>query len=156
MPRELASDSEVAKIGCMTTSPPNYTDADLEAYLDEALAADQMAEVEQTLRDNQELLERLAAINARRDSGIHSLGGIWRRHQIGVPSREELGSYLLGVLPDEHVEYIKFRLETLRCRYTIANLRDLEMQQQESNQQTSQRREKYFQSSAGYFKEDDS
>lgn len=130
-----------------------FTQPELEAYLDESLDVERMSQIEQALRRQPELLERLAQINGRRDSGLHSLGEIWRRHQIGLPTREELGSYLLGVLPDEHASYIRFRVETLKCRYTIANLADLQAQQREGETQVSARRRKYFQSSVGHLKD---
>jgi hypothetical protein len=125
------------------------TSAELEAYLDEALDAERMAEIERALRANPELLQRLSQINGRRDCGVHTVGEIWRRHHIGVPTREELGSYLLGVLPNEHAAYIRFRVSTLKCRITTANLNDLQAQQKEAEAQVSARRRKYFQSSVG-------
>lgn len=127
--------------------------AELEAYLDEALAPERMAEIERALRAQPEMLQRLSQINARRDCGVHTLGEIWRRHHIGVPTREELGSYLLGVLPKEHAAYIRFRVATLKCRYTMANLDDLRDQQKEAEAQVSARRRKYFQSSVGRLRE---
>jgi hypothetical protein len=130
-----------------------FTTAELEAYLDEGLDIERMAHIEQAIRERPELLERLAQINGRRDSGVHSLGEIWRRQQIGLPSREELGSYLLGVLPEDHANYIRFRVEVLKCRYTIANLSDLQAQQREADSQVAARRRKYFQSSVGHLKE---
>jgi hypothetical protein len=130
-----------------------FTQAELEAYLDEALDVQRMAQIEQALRNEPDLVERLSRINARRDSGLHSLGEIWRRHQIGLPTREELGSYLLGVLPEEHASYIRFRVETLKCRFTIANLGDLRAQQREGGSQVAARRRKYFQSSVGHLKD---
>lgn len=120
--------------------------AELEAYLDEALDAPRMAQIEQLLRARPELLQQLAEINARRDCGIHTLAEIWRRHQIGVPTREELLAYLHGRLPKAHAEYIRFRVEVLQCRFTIANLRDLEAQAKEARSQSTARRQKYFQS----------
>jgi hypothetical protein len=130
-----------------------FTTSELEAYLDEGLDIERMAHIEQALRERPELLERLAQINGRRDSGMHSLGEIWRRQQIGLPTREELGSYLLGVLSDEHASYIRFRVEILKCRYTIANLSDLQVQQREGDSQVAARRRKYFQSSVGHLKD---
>ena len=129
------------------------TTAELDAYLDEALDAGRMAQLEQILRARPDLLQRLADINARRDCGIHTLAEIWRRNQIGSPTREELQGYLLGILPPEHAAYLRFRVETLKCRYTIANLRDLESQQQDAETQVVARRHKYFQSSVGHLKE---
>ena len=112
-----------------------------------------MVEIEREIRRRPELIERLKQINARRDSGYHTLAEIWRRNQIGVPSREELGSYLLGLLPKEHAAYIRFRVEKLKCRYTIANLRDLEAQQERDDKQAEARRRKYLRSSMRHLKE---
>ena len=130
-----------------------FTQAELEAYLDESLDVERMSQIEQALRREPKLLDRLAQVNSRRDSGVHSLGEIWRRHQIGLPTREELGSYLLGVLPEEHASYIRFRVEVLKCRYTIANLADLQAQQREGDKHVAARRRKYFQSSVGHLKD---
>ncbi|MGH7136609.1 MAG: hypothetical protein ACREHD_12780, partial [Pirellulales bacterium] len=76
-----------------------FTEVELEAYLDEALPSDEMARIEAALRTNAELGRRLAGIHARRDGGSHSLGDIWRRHRLTCTTRNELGSFLLGVLP---------------------------------------------------------
>jgi hypothetical protein len=114
------------------------------------LDADEAAKIEQALRGDKKLLARLSRINGRRDAGIHSLGEIWRRAQIGVPTIDEVGQYLLGVLPTEKADYIRFRVETLRCRYTIAMIRDLENQKSMAGKsQNASRRKKYFDSSAG-------
>lgn len=127
------------------------TDSDLEAYLDEALPAAEMAVIELALRQDKSLLGRLSSINARRDTGLHSLGEVWRRGRLTCPTREQLGGYLLGVLDDGHVDYIKFHIETVGCRYCQANLADLREQQQSgAADATTKRRRKYFQSSAGY------
>lgn len=126
------------------------SDAELEAYLDEALAPAEMRRIESQLRQSPERLKVLEEINSRRDAGAHSLGAIWRRHRISCPAREQLGSYLLGVLDDEAAEYIQFHLEVVACRFCHANLRDLKQRQAESNAMTVIRRRKYFDSSAGY------
>jgi hypothetical protein len=126
------------------------TIAELEAYLDEALPAEQMATVEAALRQHPALLKQLSQINARRDSGVHSLGEIWRRSRLSCPSRQQLGSYLLGILDDEHADYVTFHIETVGCRYCAANLTDLQTQQAEKTETAQRRRRKYFQSSAGY------
>ena len=80
---EKYSDRRLQEVTNVTDS---FTDAELEAYLDETLDSDRAAEVEQGLKNNQSLLERLAQINGRRDAGVHTLGEIWRRNQIGVPN----------------------------------------------------------------------
>ena len=88
--------------------PPTIRQSDLEAYLDEALPADQMARIELALRKDEELLGQLKAINSRRDAGVHNLGEIWRRHRLSCPSRGQLGNYLLGTLAEEEEDYLVF------------------------------------------------
>jgi hypothetical protein len=126
------------------------TDSDLEAYLDEALPAAEMAVIELSLRQDKSLLGRLSSINARRDTGLHSLGEVWRRARLTCPTREQLGGHLLGVLDDGHSDYIQFHVESVGCRYCQANLADLQEQQAGAGEATTKRRRKYFQSSAGY------
>lgn len=127
-----------------------YTIAELEAYLDEALPVERMTALEEASRNDAALRERLAGINARRNAGVHTLGEIWRQQRISCPTRAELGSLLLNVLPDEHAAYLRFHLETVGCRYCQANLADLERQQSEQAENSTRRRRKYFQSSAGH------
>jgi hypothetical protein len=122
---------------------------DLESYLDEALPIEEMTRIEAALRDDPQMARRLAEIIARRDGGLVSLGEIWRRHRLSCPGRQELGSYLLGVLPDEAAQYLAFHMEVAGCRYCEANLADLKTQQIEPAAEIQQRRKKYFQSSAG-------
>ncbi|MBI1248390.1 hypothetical protein GC197_11205 [bacterium] len=131
------------------------TNADLEAYLNEELAVEEASSIEEQIRQQPELKQRLLEILARRDAGVHSLGEIWRRHRITCPSRPSLQQYLLGVLPSpEETSYITFHLEQIGCRLCAANLADLitasEQSEEEADQQTqSTRRRKYFQSSVG-------
>ena len=84
----------------------SFSLTELEAYLDEALPAGAMAEVEKALRSDESLAGLLADINGRRDAGVHSLGGVWRRARLSCPSREQLGSYLLEALPDGAASYV--------------------------------------------------
>jgi hypothetical protein len=127
-----------------------FTDSDLERFLDEALPAERMTEIEAALRDDAALQARLAAVVGRRDAGVHSLGAIWRRRRLSCPSREQLGSYLLGVLDEAHADYLQFHLETAGCRVCQASLADLGEQQSAASQVVDERRRRYFQSSAGY------
>lgn len=126
------------------------SDTEIENFLDEALPVDEMARIEETLRNDESLLDRVSAINARRDAGLHSVGAIWRRHRLSCPSRQDLGSYLLGVLEADVAGYVKFHLEVIGCRACQANLEDLRQQQSEASEVAQQRRRKYFQSSAGF------
>jgi hypothetical protein len=130
----------------------SFSTAELEAYLDEALPVEQMTAIERALRGDAELVKRLSQINGRRDAGVHSLGEIWRRQRLTCPTREQLGSHLLGALSDEHSDYIQFHIDTVGCRFCAANLADLQAQQAEAAEQVARRRRKYFQSSAGYLR----
>lgn len=127
-----------------------YTEAELEAFLDEALDPEKASEIEAAAREDQELLRRLSQINRKRDAGVHSLGAIWRRFQIGVPSKEEMGQYLLGVLDPSHADYIDFRLQVLKCPYTRSLKVELEASVQQ-NQPNDARKlfDSIYQSSAG-------
>ena len=126
------------------------TDLELEAYLDEALPAARTAEIESSFSAEPAMAERISGLNARRDAGIHTLGEVWRRRRLTCPTRQQWGSYLLGVLPEATADYYKFHVETAGCRVCLANLQDLQAQQSEAAEQADRRRHKYFQSSAGY------
>lgn len=129
-----------------------FSNSDLEGFLDESLPAERMASIEEALRHSEELQKRLASVNGRRDAGVHSLGEIWRRHRLSCPSREQLGSYLLGVLSRESADYVKFHVENVACRLCAANLADLRAQSSIEMDATTKRRHRYFQSSAGYLR----
>ena len=132
--------------------PKPLRQSDLDAYLDEALPPEEMARIERALRKDAKLRQQLAATNARRDAGVHSLGEIWRRHRLSCPSRQQLGSYLLDALPDDQAQYVRFHLEVIGCRYCKANLTDLESQEAEAPDAAETRRRKYFQSSVGHLR----
>jgi hypothetical protein len=132
--------------------PQRPTQPELEAYLDEDLATEEMVQIENTLRDDPKLLETLTILNGRRDAGIQSIGEIWRRARISCPNREQLGSYLLGALPKNHRKYVKFHVEQIGCRICLANLADLQRQQDEVSEVSAGRRRKYFRSSSSYLR----
>ena len=129
-----------------------FSDAELAAFLDEALSAERSAELEIRLREDSSLRDRLVVVRGRETAGLHTLGAIWRRGRLSCPSRETLGEYLLGTLSDEEANYIRFHLEVVGCRYCQANLADL--QAAVANQESQPRRQKYFQTSAGYLRGD--
>src|SRR3954449_10058189 len=108
--------------------PGELSLSELEAFLDEALPTERMAAIEEALRHSEGLQKQVASVNGRRDAGVHSLGEIWRRHRLSCPTREQLGSYLLGVLPRGLQGYLKFHLETIKCRYCAASVEDLKTQ----------------------------
>ena len=121
----------------------------LAGYLDDALSESDIAQIEQELRGSEPLRQQLKAIMQERDRGEHSVGAIWRRHRLSCPPREQLGSFLLGVLDDNVQDYVKFHLQAIGCAFCLANLADLQMQQQDADGQVKKRRKRYYQSSAG-------
>ncbi|HEY2882980.1 MAG TPA: hypothetical protein VGJ15_11110 [Pirellulales bacterium] len=132
-----------------------YNQSDLAAYLDEALPVETMAAIEDALRHDAQLMAKLTEIISRRDAGVHSVGDIWRRHQLSCITRQQMGSHLLGILPDEESAYIQFHIEVIGCRWCQANLDDLQAEHAQAHQQAAvenatKRRRKYFQSSAGH------
>ena len=131
---------------------PQFTDADLEAYLDESLDSDRATEIEDALANDKDVLSRLAMINGRRDAGIHTLGEIWRRNQIGVPTPEVMGNFILGILPEGDSQYIQFRMDELKCCFTLAMFNDLKTQQSENSELSQTRRERIYKTSAGLLK----
>jgi hypothetical protein len=128
----------------------NITDQDLLAYLDEQLPVARMTEIEKTLRTSTALRVRASALAQRRDQGMHSVGECWRRLRLSCPTRSQLGSFVLGTLEPELADYINFHLRTVGCRYCDANLSDLRSAT-EAAPEASRRRQKIFQSSAGFF-----
>lgn len=133
-----------------------FSNAELEAFLDESLPVERMAAIEDSLRESDELKQRLVEINGRRDAGVHSLGDIWRRHRLSCPTREQLGSYLLGVLSDDAADYVRFHMEKVGCRFCSASVADLAAQQSAADsEEVQQRRQRYFHSSAGYLRHSD-
>lgn len=129
---------------------PNITPAQLLAYLDDALTDAETAQVEQALRDSESLRRTLRALMEQRDRGEHSLGAIWRRLRLSCPTREQLGSYLLQALEPGFQDYIEFHLRVVGCPFCQANLADLQSLRQEPEQQKRQRRQRIFESSAGF------
>lgn len=134
----------------------NFPDAVLEAFLDETLDSERANEIELALKNDKDLLQRLTHINGRRNAGVHTLGEIWRRNQIGVPTVEMMGNYLLGVTSAEESDYIEFRMDQLKCPFTLAMHDDLVRQRNENAEQSTSRREKFFKSSANLLKRPDS
>lgn len=133
----------------------NWTDRELSAWLDEQLAADRMAELEQQLREDESLRSRVAQLIHHRDQGGHSVGEIWQRNGLSCPERSELGGYVLETLPADAAGYIEFHLMTVGCRMCQANLKDLEDHAAASSG-NPQRRRKFFESSAGLLPAGDS
>lgn len=132
--------------------PAEFTDAELLAYLDEGLPVERMTAIEAALRGSADLQMRTAKLRDQRELQGHTVSEIWRRERLSCPTRHQLGSYLLGALESDLAQYIVFHLETVGCRYCTANLDDLRQSGQSNSTETAQRRQKFFQSSAGHIR----
>jgi hypothetical protein len=128
----------------------DITREDLHAYLADSLGEAETARVEQALRDSEALRKQLRQAMQERECGEHSLGGIWQRERITCPSRERLNSFLLGACDEAELDYIAFHLQTVECRFCLANLADLEALQKEPTPKAKERRRRFFQGSAGF------
>ena len=127
----------------------NFTEADLLAYLDEALPPQRAAEVERAARESTAIRQRLSVLLERRDQGGHTVGEIWRRRQLSCLSRTDLSRYLSGQLPPADREYVEFHTGVMHCPVCTANLEDLRQLSQAAPQEQDRRRQKFFESSAG-------
>ena len=132
-----------------------FSQADLEAYLDEALPPDEMAAIEEAMRNDPEMGHRLVAIHGRRDAGVHTLGEIWRRHRLTCPSREQLTLHIDGKLPEEESNYIKFHLEEIHCRLCVASYEDILISRQDPDEESESRHQRLVDRSSTYLKKQD-
>lgn len=131
------------------STPPNRTQ--LIGYLQEALAPEDMARIEDHLRSSSEWRRALASMRDQVDLGEHSVATIWRRHRLTCPSREKLGTFLMGGLVPDEEDYIKFHVEVVKCRWCAANLEDLKSGQTDLAEaaDSGDRRRRFFQTSVG-------
>jgi len=131
------------------TALMSFTEADLLAYLDEALPPDRAAEIERVVRESGALRQRLSLLLERRDQGGHTLGEIWRRRQLSCIPRTELSRYLSGQLLQFERDYVEFHTGVIHCPVCEANLEDLRQLAQVPVEDQSLRRRKFFESSVG-------
>lgn len=129
-----------------------FTQSDLEAYLDEALPPDEMAQIEEHLRNNPEMGERLIAIHGRRDAGVHTMGEIWRRHRLTCPSREELTLYLDEQLGAAEADYVGFHLEEIHCRLCVASFEDIRIARDDDSEDSQTRHQRILDRSSHYLR----
>ena len=136
-------------------SDPNCSPEELLAYVDEMLSPERTSEIEALLRDHEALRERLRQVIRNRDMGVHSVGEIWRRERLTCPDRSELGNHILGTLDTAESNYIEFHIYEVGCRICRANLDDLQKASAADGEQVHVRRQRYFESSAGYLQGSD-
>jgi hypothetical protein len=138
------------------TEEPNRIQ--LIGYLEEALSPTEMVRIEENLRQWPQWREALAELLEELGSGDHSVATIWRRHRLTCPTRDRLGAYLAGGLVPAEADYIRFHLDVIECRWCLANVSDVTVQQQSIDdrpaESTSPRRRRFFESSIGYLPND--
>ena len=72
---------------------------------------------------------------------------VWRERRLTCLKRSTLGSYQLGVLEEPWLGYTQFHLDVVGCPMCLANLADLEAEEEEGEQADTQR---MFASSVGF------
>jgi len=72
---------------------------------------------------------------------------VWREHRLTCLKRSTLGSYVLGVLDEPWFSYTQFHLDVVGCAMCVANLTDLEAEQDDDGGGVA---EDLFQSSVGF------
>lgn len=126
-----------------------FTDAELVAFLDESLSAERSTQLENCLKSDSRLQKRLLAKRGQQAAGLHTIGGIWQRTKASCLSRDKLSAFLKETVAPAEADYIRFHLLQIGCRYCQANCADLLGETSSINSMTS-RRERFFQTSAGY------
>lgn len=128
---------------------PEPNRSELVGYLEEALAAEDMARIEDHLRTSAAWRAALAEIRDEVDTGDHSVATIWRRHRLTCPSREQLWAYSEGGLLPDQEDYIGFHLKIIKCRWCSANLADVRVTKALVPPEDQTRRRRFFQTSVG-------
>ena len=72
---------------------------------------------------------------------------VWRERRLTCLKRSTLGSYQLGVLEEPWMGYTQFHLDVVGCPMCLANLADLEAEEEEGEQADTER---MFASSVGF------
>lgn len=75
---------------------------------------------------------------------------VWRKQRLTCLKRSTLGAYLLHVLEEPWRGYTQFHLDVVGCPMCVANLDDLQAEQDEEPAAVDT--ERYFQSSVGFLK----
>lgn len=74
---------------------------------------------------------------------------VWRQQRLTCLKRSTLGSYLLGVLDEPWKSYTQFHLDVVGCAMCLANLEDLETEEDERGPTDTER---MFASSVGFLR----
>lgn len=75
---------------------------------------------------------------------------VWEDHRPSCPKRSTIGGYHLGTLEPGWQDYVDFHLNTLGCRFCLANLDDLKQSEDRAN--LDRLRQRVLQSTVGFLK----
>ena len=75
---------------------------------------------------------------------------VWREQRLTCLKRSTLGSYLLGILEEPWQSYTQFHLDVAGCQMCLANLDDLDSEEEEDGAPTDT--ERMFASSVGFLR----
>ncbi|MEZ5950901.1 MAG: hypothetical protein R3C12_17130 [Planctomycetaceae bacterium] len=130
------------------------SDQELLAYADELLPVEASAAIEQNLREEAALRQRLDQLLQARDQGNLSIGDEWRLHRLSCPSLTELGLFLVRANPPQLDEYIAFHVQTVGCVFCLAQLEEMQasLAADPDDAARQHRRETLYASSAGLLK----
>ena len=78
----------------------------------------------------------------------HLLTDIWKFQRFSCPKRSTIGAYLLETLDEPWHKYVDFHINTLGCRFCMANLEDIKTQNKKSR--GKQLRARIMESTAGF------
>lgn len=124
-------------------------DAMLLKYVRDSLSKDESLTVETALRSSAEMRSRLQRLLDAHCVDELGPGSVWRESRLSCPSREEWGSFLLGILDLQSSDYCRFHLEVVECPYCRANVEDLKESNRTTLAESQIRQERVFRSSAG-------
>lgn len=149
-PASSSDDSPLAVRPASTLVTSEPTAQELLAYCDEQLAGPLAAVIEQALRDDPQLVNRLSELLRARDQGGMTLGEIWRRQQISCPAEPMWRAFVRGGLSSSLADYLQFHLDTIgcgRCRAVVIAIREQAIGEEESI--TRSRHERFLKTSIG-------
>ncbi|MBI4718284.1 MAG: sigma-70 family RNA polymerase sigma factor [Planctomycetes bacterium] len=119
----------------------------------ELLGIDQKAVAGIKFRAIQKLQKYLEEREPAARSCLEDAGGeitvakVWREHRLTCLKRSTLGAFLVDVLEDPWRSYTQFHLDVVACPMCVANLADLQAEQDEAMVGDTER---FFQSSVGF------
>jgi RNA polymerase sigma factor (sigma-70 family) len=83
--------------------------------------------------------DKLAGVGS--DTEFESLlTDLWEQLRLSCPKRSTIGAYFLKTLESPWYEYVDFHLQSLGCRFCLANLQDLKQQSDQVRFQSFQKR----------------